>query len=132
VSFQRGREAWLAEFEKRWGRNNEAALVVRPTLRVQSNAEMCTLSKTCSCHLHLSNSYFVGKIRFALISLYPNISDQRYWESFSTDFAPQIGGIIENPNPNRGAARNGLTEAALRYSASPLFAHVYNTLIWGK
>ena len=40
VSFQRGREAWLAEFEKRWGRNNEAALVARPTLRVQSNAEI--------------------------------------------------------------------------------------------
>ena len=32
--------AWLAEFEKWWGRNNEAALVVRPTLRVQSNAEI--------------------------------------------------------------------------------------------
>ena len=33
-------KAWLAEFEKWWGRNNEAALVVRPTLRVQSNAEI--------------------------------------------------------------------------------------------
>ena len=32
--------AWLAEFEKWWGRNNEAALVVRPTLRVQSNAQI--------------------------------------------------------------------------------------------
>jgi len=40
LSFQRGQEAWLAEFEKRWGRNNEAALVARPTLRVQSNAEI--------------------------------------------------------------------------------------------
>ena len=40
LSFQRGQEAWLAEFEKWWGRNNEAALVVRPTLRVQSNAEI--------------------------------------------------------------------------------------------
>ena len=25
LNFQRGQEAWLAEFEKRWGRNNEAA-----------------------------------------------------------------------------------------------------------
>ena len=25
LSFQRGQEAWLAEFEKWWGRNNEAA-----------------------------------------------------------------------------------------------------------
>jgi len=42
LSFQRGQEAWLAEFEKWWGRNNEAALVVRPspTLTVQSNAEI--------------------------------------------------------------------------------------------
>ena len=40
LSFQRGQEAWLAEFEKWWGRNNEAALVARPTLRVQSNAEI--------------------------------------------------------------------------------------------
>ena len=40
LSFPRGQEAWLAEFEKWWGRNNEAALVARPTLRVQSNAEI--------------------------------------------------------------------------------------------
>jgi len=44
LSFQRGQEAWRAEFEKWWGRNtwrnNEAALVARPTLRVQSNAEI--------------------------------------------------------------------------------------------
>ena len=32
--------------------------------------------------------------------------------SFSTDFAPQIGGIIENSNPNRGVARNGLKLAS--------------------
>ena len=29
-----------ADFLSRWGRNNEAALVARPTLRVQSNAEI--------------------------------------------------------------------------------------------
>ena len=28
LSFQRGQEAWLVEFEKWWGRNNEEALVV--------------------------------------------------------------------------------------------------------
>ena len=33
-------KAFCAEFEKWWGRNNEAALVVRPALRVQSNAEI--------------------------------------------------------------------------------------------
>ena len=28
LSFQRGQEAWLAEFEKWWGRNNEVVVVV--------------------------------------------------------------------------------------------------------